>query len=149
MVEEQTKREHQQKVDEIRKTLTNIGVAFRRPQMIYNTLYHPDLVATIDGDGFILIEVINTSYGFDVLGMLSLVMTKDIIDYGLCIITDKIYNQDPTKFGEVCKLVDEFKKYSNLVYGNNLIILREYEVIEWFRPKIKKANLWGFATNEK
>jgi len=142
MVEEQVAQDHQQIVDKVRKSLTGVGVALRRPQMIYNALYHPDLVATIDGQHFIPIEVINSSYGFDVLGILSLTLTKDIIDSALIIVTDKMYNQDPSKFKEVCDLIKKFKKYSKQIYGNNLIILREKEVEGWFKQKIEDTSLW-------
>lgn len=142
MVEEQAAREHQEIVDEVQETVLRVGGALRRPQMIYNILYHPDLVATINGQRFIPIEVINSSYGFDVLGILSLTLTKDIIDTAIIIVTDKMYNQDPDKFKEVCNQIEKFRKYSNSIYGNNLIILREHEVENWFKEKIKESTLW-------
>ena len=142
MTEERIEREHQTIVEEIQILLTSLGAAHRRPQMIYNELYHPDLVITIDGQRFIPIEIINSNYGFDILGMLSLVMTKDIIDYGICIVTDKLYNQDTKKYQIICKQVEKFKKYSKQVYGNNLIILRENEVETYFKQRINKNGLW-------
>lgn len=143
MVEEQAAREHQQIVDEVQETVIRVGGALRRPQMLSNVLYHPDLTATVDGQRFIPIEVINSSYGFDVLGVLSLTLTKDIIDNALIIVTDKMYNQDPDKFKEICNQIEKFKKYSKQIYGNNIIILREHEVEEWFKEKIKETGLWG------
>ena len=144
MAEEQIiQKEHQQIVDEVQGIVIRIGGALRRPQMIYNALYHPDLVATVDGKRFIPIEVINSSYGFDVLGILSLTLTKDIIDNALIIVTDKMYNQAPDKFKEVCDLIEKFRKYSNSIYGNNLVILREHEVEGWFKSKIKESGLWS------
>lgn len=142
MTEEQIEREHQQIVDELKASLVSLGVAHRRPQMIYNVLYHPDLVVTLDGVKFILIEVINSNYGFDILGMLSLIMTKDIIDSGICIVTDRLYKQDPEKYQEVLKLIEKFRTYSKQSYGNNLIILREHEVENFFKNKIDKTSLW-------
>jgi hypothetical protein len=142
LAEEQIEREHQAIVEENRVLLMRLGIAHRRPQMIYNELYHPDLVITVDGQRFIPIEVINSNYGFDILGMLSLVMTKDIIDCGVCIVTDKLYNQDQEKFKTICNQITKFQKYSKQVYGNNLIILRENEVKPYFKQKIDKANLW-------
>lgn len=135
-------KEHQQIVDEIQKTLQILGVAIRRPQMISNTLYHPDACVTVDGRSFVPIEVINSSYGFDILGMLSLIMSKDIIGVGVCIITDKLYRTDPTMFEKVVEQVNKFQKYSNQVYGNKLVILREQEVLLWFEEQIEESGLW-------
>lgn len=126
-----------------KKPLYGLVVLSDAPQMLSNVLYHPDLTATVDGQRFIPIEVINSSYGFDVLGVLSLTLTKDIIDNALIIVTDKMYNQDPDKFKEICNQIEKFKKYSKQIYGNNIIILREHEVEEWFKEKIKETGLWG------
>jgi len=142
LTEEQIEREHQQIVDELRVSLTVWGVAHRRPQMVYNALYHPDLVVTVDGVKFIPIEVINSSYGFDTLGMLSLVMTKDIIDSGVCIVTERLYNQAPEKYQEVQGLLEKFRVYSKQTYGNNLVLLREHEVESYFKERIKGSEVW-------
>lgn len=141
MTEEQIEREHQQIVDELRVSLTKLGAAHRRPQMVYNVLYHPDLVITVDGVKFIPIEVINSSYGFDVLGMLSLIMTKDIVDFGICIVTDRLYNQSHEKYIEVQKLLEKFRDYSKQSYGNDLILLREHEVEQFFKKKIEESGI--------
>lgn len=135
-------REHQQIVDAFQRGLQKLGAGLRRPHMVSNELYRPDACVTLDGEKFIPVEVINTNYGFDILGMLSLVMCKDIIDCGVCIVTDKLYLQDPTKFEAVIRQVKKFQKYSDKTYGNNLVILREKQAIPWFKERVKNLNLW-------
>lgn len=110
--------------------------------MVYNTLYHPDAVITMDGVKFIPVEVINSSYGFDTLGILSLVMTKDILDGALIIVTDKMFSQSPEKFSEVKDLISKFNFYSKGVYGNTITFLREHEVESWLTEKVKTNGLW-------
>lgn len=136
-------KEHQEIVDEIQTQLTMLGIKCYRPQLVYNELYHPDACVKVNHDKFIPIEVINSNYGFDILGMLSLVMCKDIISYGVCIITDKLYQQDPEKYEKVKQQVNKFQKYSKTAYGNKLIIIREHEAIPWFKKRLAESTLWS------
>lgn len=142
MIAEQQSPEHQQIVNNLEKSLVSLGIGKRRPHLVSNRLYRPDICLTVDGQRFIPIEVINTSYGFDILGMLSLVMTKDIIDVGVCVVTDKLYESDPAMYDKVVKQVNKFQKYSNQVYGNKLLVLRQHEAMPWFEKRMDECDLW-------
>lgn len=142
MIEEQKDPEHQEIVDSLVKSLVSLGIGKRRPHLVSNMFYHPDACVTVDGQKFVPIEVINSGYGFDILGMLSLVMCKDIIDVGVCIVTDRLYKANPMMFEKVVKQVNKFQKYSNQVYGNKLVILREQETLQWFGEQMKISGFW-------
>jgi len=133
-------REHQEIVDGLSDGLRVLGYGMRRPQMISNELYRPDLTVTIDNKKFIPIEVINSQYGFDVLGMLSLVLVKDIVEYGVCIITDKLINQNKDKFEAVKKQIKLFRRYSSDLVG--LLLLTESEAMPWFKNLIGEHPQW-------
>lgn len=133
--------EHTKKVNEVRRILRKLRLPTSiPPQIVYNTLYHPDECTRISSGKFTTIEIINSNYGFDALGQLSLLLQKDIVEYAVCIITDKLVQRDSEKFKAVVEQVYKFNKYCEL--QGELVILREDEVEQWFTTKIKESQLW-------
>jgi hypothetical protein len=143
-IEEQEQRdpEHQELVEKHKILFTSLGFRICNPHMIHNEFYHPDHTITTDNVHFIVIDEINGSYNFDVLGIFSLVELKDIVSFGVCIISDKLYNSSSEKFDRALDQIRKFSKYSKSLYNNEIVFLRELEVESWFKQRIAENENW-------
>jgi len=127
--------EHNEKVNEIKKLFTKLKLPNLPSHIVYCKAYRPDACTRID-HGFVVIEYINSvdRFNWDIGGLTLLLLHKDIIDYAVAVLSEKVYK-------EYKDLLIKIKKHRNPIL-EKLVILREDELENWLREKKEQSKLW-------
>ena len=125
--------DHNEKVEQIRSLFRRLCLPNLPPHLVHLENYHPDLCTRIK-NGFVILDVINSEgqFNFDIGGLTTLIISKDIIDHCIAVVANSVYPE----------VVKRIQKYRN-TFLDKLVILNEHELEDWLRERISSSALWS------
>ena len=122
-------------VEKIKKIINKLKLPVLPPHIVSCENYRPDAATRVE-HGYVIIEYVNSKdrFNWDIGGMFTLLVRKDIVDYGVVIVKEGLWDN----------LIYQIRKYQNdWCKDLNLVILIGLEEFkQWLKKQKEQSTLW-------